>query len=263
MDPIIERLLGQVSFFNTGLGVLALAALAATLFLFWEWRSALVTLIVLQVGVAALMVEVHHLPLQWAGVQILVILLCVLLLSLSAMRLRGRQALRPPGPWLLRLMVLVLLVAGWRVFDMRISIPLLNPPVMRLFLWLGLCAITTLSLSDSPLYTAIALLLWAMPVQAIVEMLTPGHTLFALIGMVQIVITLACSYLLLIELAPAIKPAPVPTDISFPQPIVPERTLPAPERRLLPERSSNGPRSQPVAPAATASDSPAVARGSQ
>jgi hypothetical protein len=262
MDLIVEQFLSDLSFFASGLGVLTLAALAASLFLFWEWRTGLVTLIILQAGVTALMVRVHGLSTAWAGVQILVILLCVLLLSLSAGQMRSRHAARPPGPWLLRLMVLVLLLAGWRVFDLHLSIPLINPSVVRLFLWLGLCALTILSLSDSPLYTAIALLVWIMPVQAVVEMLTPGHNLFALIGIVEIVITLACSYLLLIELVPVPKPAPIATDITFPQTIAPERQLPAPERRLLPERSTVN-RPQPVASASAPPDPSTVVRGSQ
>jgi hypothetical protein len=262
MAADFAQLFGQLTFFGTGLGALTLAALATTLFLFWEWRSALLALIALQVGVAALMVQVHGLTTQWATVQVMVNLLCVLLLSLSAQRMRGRYAAHPPGPWPLRLMVLVLLLVGWQVFDLHLSVPLLNPPVVRLFLWLALCALITLALGDSPFFTAVALLLWCMPIQAVVELLLPGHNLFVIIGIVQICVTLACSYLLLIDLTPVPAPVAVPTDSTFvpTPPALP--ALPGPERPLLPERS-NGLSTQSIRPAGTASDTPAVVRGSQ
>jgi hypothetical protein len=262
MDALFAGLLAELDFFTTGFGVLTLAALAASIFLLWEWRLALVALILIQTGVAALMVSVHGLPTEWAAVQIMVVLLCALLLALSAQYIRDRQATRPPGPLLLRLMVLVLLLASWRVFDLQLSIPLLNPPVTRLFLWLGLCALTTLALSDSPFFTGVALLVWCVPIQAIVELLVPGHNLFVVIGMVEIVVTLACSYLLLVDLTPEPKPAPVITDSTFMEraPVLP--ALPAPDRPLLPD---HGPvaRPQPPRQSGPTPDAPAVARGSQ
>ena len=262
MAARFAQLFGELTFFSTGLGALTLAALATTLFLFWEWRSALLALIALQVGVAALMVQVHGLTTQWASVQVMVTLLCVLLLSLSAQRMRSRDATHPPGAWPLRLMVLVLLLVGWQVFDLQPSIPLLNPPVARLFVWVALCALTTLALGDSPFFSAVALLLWCMPIQAVVELLLPGHSLFVIIGIVQICVTLACSYLLLIDLTPAPEPIPVPTDSDFVPSLPALPALPGPERPLLPERS-NAPPTQPVRPAGTATDTPIVARGSQ
>ncbi|RIK44861.1 MAG: hypothetical protein DCC55_01270 [Chloroflexi bacterium] len=261
MDALFAQLLAQLDFFATGFGVLTTAALAASIFLFWEWRTALVALLVVQTGVATLMVTVHELPTQWAAVQILVILLCALLLSLSAQQMRGRQATRAPGPWPLRLMVLLLLLASWRVFDLQLSIPLLNPPVIRLFLWLGLCALTTLALSDSPFFTGVALLLWCAPIQSIVELLVPGHNLFVIIGMVEIVVTLACSYLLLIDLTPEPKPAPVITDSTYIERVPALPALPAPERPLLPDPGAVRP--QPPRPTGPAPDAPAVVRGSQ
>lgn len=262
MDAFFAQLLAGLGFFATGFGVLTIASLAASIFLFWEWRTALVALMIAQTGVAALMVSVHGLSTQWAAVQVMVILLCALLLSLSAQHIRDRQATRSPGPLLLRLMVLVLLLASWRVFDLHLSIPLLNPPVMRLFLWLGFCALTTLALSDSPFFTGVALLLWCAPVQAIVELLVPGHNLFVIIGMVEIVATLACSYLLLIDLTPEPKPASVITDSTFMEraPVLPALT--APERPLLPGHGTAA-RPQPQRPAGPAPDAPAVARGSR
>jgi hypothetical protein len=257
MDAHFAELLEKLSFFASGLGVLSLAVIATLIFVLWEWRSALLALIVLQLGLAALMVEVHGLPTQWAAVQIMVILLCTFLLSLSAQQMRGQRMAHPPGPLLLRLMVLALLLASWRVFDLHLNIPLLNPPIVRLFVWLALCALVTMALGDSPFFTAVALLLWSLPIQAVVELLLPGHNLFVIIGIVQIAVTLACSYLLLVDLTPTPAPTPVTTDSPFVEPPPRLPALPSPERPLLPERAS-GVRSQPVRPAGVGADAPAV-----
>lgn len=262
MDLFFAQLLANLTFFASGLGVISLAALAAATFLFWEWRTAILALLALHTGVAALMVHVHKLPVQWATVQILCILLCCTMLSLSAARVRTPEALRPPGPLLLRLMVLVLLLASWGVFDLHLSLPLLNPSIARLFLWVSLCALITLSLSDSPFFTAAALLLWCAPVQAAVEMMVPGHNLFVLIDVVEIIITLACSYLFLIDLLPVVRPTPAPTDISFPESAPTPLPLPAPERRLLPQRDAN-PAPTPTRTPGAAPDAPIALRGSQ
>lgn len=263
MERFFEPLLTQLHFFATGLGVVALGAVAVVMLLIWGWRSALVGTILIQTGVAALMVQVHDLSVRWGSVQILTTLLCVLLLGLSAQHMRGRQAARPPGSWLLRLLVAILLLASWRVFDINLTIPLLNPSVEQLFLWLSLCALTTLALSDSPFFAAVALLWWTIVMQAVVELLAPGYGLYAIIGMVQIVVSLACSYLLLIDLAPAPKPMPIATDMTFTEPS-PPRLLPPPERRMLPERASGAQSTQPPArPANTSPDAPIVAGGAQ
>lgn len=263
MERLFEPLLTQLPFFATGLGVIALGAVAVGMLLMWGWRSALFGLVLIQIGVASLMVQVHRLSLQWGGVQILTTLLCVSLLGLSARQMRSRQAARPPGSWLLRLLVVVMLLASWRVFDIHLAIPLLNPSVERLFLWLSLCALTFLALSDSPFFVAISLLSWSIVMQAVVELLAPGTGLYAIIGMAQIVVALACSYLLLIDLAPAPKPKPIPTDMTFTE-LPSARLLPAPERRLLPERSGAAPTQQPPPrPANAAPDASAVAEGAQ
>ncbi len=260
IDLLFERFLAQFDFFATGLGLLLIAGVATTIFLLWEWRSALAALLVIQLGVVVLMVNVHLLSTGWAWVQLVIMALCTLILGLSASQMRSRQATRPPGPILLRFLVLILLLASLRVFDLHLSLPLLNPSVVRLFLWLGLCALTTLALSDSPFSTGVALLLWCVPIHAIIELIVPGHSLFVLIGMMQIVITLACSYLLLIDITPLTETRAVATDLAFPDARLARPALPGPERRLLPDRTSTN---LPVSPASTSTDTPIVARGSQ
>jgi hypothetical protein len=263
MEELTSALLARLDFFTSGLGVLSLGTLAALILLLWDWRLALASLLVIQVGVAALAVRIEGLPVAWAGVQLGVITLCVLLLGLSAYQVPTRQILRPPGGWLLRLLVLVLLLVSWRAFDLNVTVPLLAPAVGRLFVWLALCALLLLSLGDSPLYTGLALLLWCIPVQAIVEVFVPGHNLFVLIGMAEIALALTCSYLLLVAAAPVPQPAVVLTDIAFPAPST-HPPLPAPrERPRLPGERGELPTGRTALPSESISDVPFAARGSQ
>ncbi len=151
---------------------------------------------------------------------------------------------------------------SWRVFDLNLAIPLLVPAVTRLFVWLGLCALVLLSLSDNPLFTGIALLLWCIPMQVIVQLLAPGHNLFVLIGITEIMLTLACSYLALVAAVPAARQRPVWTDVAFPDAATQRLALPAPARNRLPERTASSPRPA-LPPAESKPEPPLIARGSQ
>lgn len=260
MEAFFTQLFTALSFFATGPGVFAIGATATLLFLLWEWRFALIGLLLIQLGVGVLVVRIQGMPAQAVGIQLLVMGLCTLLLSLSAAQQRSPLALQPPGSWLLRLMAVVLLLVSWRLFDLNLPIPLLTAGLASLCVWLALCALVLLSLSDTPLFTAVALLLWCIPMQVVVETMAPGHSLFVLIGIVEIVLALACSYLVLVDLTPVAQPIPIPTDNSFLEPS-PPLALPTPAvRGLLPSASSA---STPHWPTEPAPEAPFAARGSQ
>jgi hypothetical protein len=241
MESWFSQFLAPLSFFASGLGVLTIAALATSLFLLWNWRLALLGLLGIQVGVAALVIPTQGFPVQPAAVQILVMALCVLLLSASAQSLRTPHAHPPPGSFLVRCMVVTLLLVSWELFDLQLSLPVISPTVSKLFVWLALCALVILSLSDAPLFAGIALLLWCIPIQVIVELAVPGHSLFVLIGMMEIVLALACSYLVLVDLAPVPPTPTITTDITFPEG--------SPARRRLPEVRGQGGATPPALPA--------------
>jgi hypothetical protein len=263
MEELFTQVLIKLHFFATGPGVLAIGTVATMIFLLWEWRFALFGLFVIQLGVAALAVRVQELSVQTAGVQVLVMGLCTLMLGLSAQQMQARNRFRAPGSWLLRLMALLLLLVSWRLFDLNLSIPLLVPVVARLFVWLALCSLILLSLSDTPLFSGVALLLWCIPMQVIVEILVPGHSLFVLIGMMEIVLTLACSYLVLVDLAPAVQPISIPTDISFPAQASPQPALPTAVRGRLTAEPTLGAANRPAIPTEPAPEAPLVVRGSR
>jgi len=68
---------------------------------------------------------------------------------------------------------------------------------------------------DDPFFTGVALLLWCIPVQAIVEILLPIPQLFILIDIIEIVVALACSYLMLTARTLNLEENTVVTDLTF------------------------------------------------
>ena len=216
MEALLTSLFLKLNFFATGLGLLLTGAIAMSIILFWNWRWALVSLLVVQTGVAVLVMQVHGAAQDWAALQIGVMALCLLMLALSAQQIQATFALQRPGSWVLRGLTLLLLLASWRVFNLKLTLPLISPQIMPLFLWLGLCTLILLSLGDEPFFTGVALLLWCIPVQAMVEILLPMPQLFITINIIEIVMAFACSYLMLTARAPSFEEKTVVTDLTFP-----------------------------------------------
>lgn len=264
MDELVARLLPSLEIFASGLGILAIGVLVTLIFLLWRWQLALVGLLGVQLGVVGLVVKVHNLPVRWATIQLLAMGFCGLLLALSARQVR-LQTVQQPGSWVLRLVTLGLLLVSWQIFNLRLPIPVVTPQVTQLFIWLALCALVILSLGDAPFFTGIALLLWCIPIQAAMEIILPGHELAVLIGVVEILITLACSYMILVEHTPATQESSIATDITFPTEGTTPLPVPGRERTRLPDgraAGSNNGRAVPLPKDATA-EIPLAARGSQ
>lgn len=214
MEALLALLFWKLSFFASGLGLIVIGAVATSIILFWEWRWAFISLLVVQTGVCILVMNVHGAPQDWAALQIIVMALCVLLLALSAQQIYPAMSKRRPGSWLLRGMALLLLLASWQIFNLKLALPLISPKILPLFLWLGLCTLVLLSLSDDAFFTGIALLLWCIPVQAMIEILLPMPQLFILVNILEIMLALACSYLVLTGRAP-VPEEQVTTDLTF------------------------------------------------
>lgn len=212
LDLFTGWLFTQLDFFASGLGIVLIGATALLTILLWEWRLTLIGIMVIQVGVAILVSKVHALALQWASVQLLVTALAVLMLLLSAQQVRPALGQQRPGSWPVRLSAAILLVISWQFLDVDFALPIVAPQIAQLFLWLALCGLVLLGLSDTPFFTGIALLLWFMPIQALIEILLPQYRLFIFIGMLELLVLLACSYLMLAQRLPALRPRPVVTD---------------------------------------------------
>jgi hypothetical protein len=213
----MEQLFDLLIFFGTPFGLGVIGAAAAAIILFWDWRLAVAGLFVAQLGVSTVSVRVEQVPAQWAGVMTIVTGLACLILALSAQQARTPPSARQAGTWILRALALVLVYVAWRALSNEVRIPELVPEVTSLFVWLAICALVMLGLSDNPLFTAVALLLWCVPVQAVVGVLLGAPTIIALIGILELGLALACSYLVLAEQLPVVERPPVLTDITFPE----------------------------------------------
>ncbi len=199
--------------FWSSLPIDILLGLAASLpLVFWDWRLALPSLLLVQLGVGSVVSAAYGLSWPWPALHFGVLLLACLILLLSILQTddvrvdhRGQFS-----SFLFRLLVLgmaALLV--WQAGS-NISLPLLDDAAKRLFLWLMILAILTLGLTETVLFGGIALLLWLVAVQAFLSVLFPVPTLIILLGILQLLVALACSYLLLAEddaLSSALSPA--------------------------------------------------------
>ncbi len=215
MDSLLAELLARFGFFATGPGLLTTGALATLIILVWDWRFALIALAFVRLGIAVLVVQVHGVEMQWATVQLIVTVIGTLTLALSAQQVQPHLTVQKPGSFLLRLLTIVLFIASWRLFNLQLTLPVAAPQEAQLFLWLALCALLLLGLSDAPLMTGIAIMLWFAAMQAIVEILLPASHIFVLLGMLELILALACSYLTLTGRIPVETAFPIVTDATF------------------------------------------------
>jgi hypothetical protein len=182
----------------------------------WDWRIALLGLFCVQLGVASAAVALGQLPSDWAGVMLVVMSLACLILAISAQKMTRTTTLYQAGTWQLRGLVLVLIFVAWLWADITVPLPLVAPRLTNLFVWLTLCVLVILGLSDNPLFATVSLLLWLIPVQVIVAVLVNSPAMVALIGMLALLLALAGSYLVLVEQVTIEQSRAVVTDITFP-----------------------------------------------
>jgi hypothetical protein len=200
---------------NSGLAFLGL--LVAVMIILWDWRVTVLGLVVVQIGVAAITVNWHGVPAQWGAIQVLVTALSSMVLALSTFRAQRAPSLHQAGTWLMRLMVTLLFYAIWRVAGSAVPLPQIHPGLTQLLVWLALCTILMLGLGESPLHVGAALVMWLLMVQALVTVLLANPILVAMIGAIQLLLVLACSYLIVLERLRKVDVPVVLTDITFPE----------------------------------------------
>jgi hypothetical protein len=216
MDNLFSSLFTSLSFFGGDSGPIIVGVATALIIVAWEWRVALIGLFCVQVGVVSASVAMGQLPSEWAGVMVVVMALACLILALSAQRMTRTTTLNQAGTWPLRTLLLVLIYIGWELAEVNLPLPMVNAQLADLFVWLALCTLVMLGLSDNPLFSTVALLMWLMPVQVVTALIVNSPALVALIGMLSLLLALAGSYLILVEQVSAEEAAPAVTDIAFP-----------------------------------------------
>ena len=113
------------------------------------------------------------------------------------------KSLHQAGNWPLRLMALMFVVVAWWYLDPGYTLPYFSQPETEFLLWTAICALAMWSFSGSPLMGGAAVLLWSTPMYALASVLLPGSGLPAIVGIADIILALACSYLVLLEPAGA------------------------------------------------------------
>jgi hypothetical protein len=212
----MQSLFELLSFFGGSNGPLIVGTATALIIVAWEWRIALLGLFAVQVAVVSAAVAMGQLPTDWAGVMVVVMLLACVILAVSAQQMTRTTTLLQAGTWPLRALLLVLIYVGWELAELNLPLPGVNPQLADLFVWLALCTLVMLALSDNPLFATVALLMWLIPVQVVTAVIVNSPALVALIGMLTLLVALAGSYLMLVEQVASEESAPVVTDIAFP-----------------------------------------------
>jgi len=205
---MIEALFaGLGNIFATGVGILLLGAVTGALFVLWDWRAALLGAVFVHLGACSILVLVHGVPGIVAAGQLLAVTLAAAMLAIAGFLHPNAKSLHQGGNWPLRLLALVFIVIAWWYLDPGYTLPYFSQPETDFLLWTGICALAMWSFSGSPLMAGAAVLLWSTPMYALASVLLPGSGLPAVVGITDVILALACSYLVLLE------PAGVPRTI--------------------------------------------------
>ena len=217
--------------FATGAGILLLAVLTGAIFVLWDWRIALAGVVLVHLGSSSVLVLVHGAPGIIAAGQLLAIVVSAAMLAIAGFLHPHPTSLRQAGNWPLRLVALTFIVGAWWYLDPGYTLPSFSQAETDFLLWTAMCALALWSFSGSPLLGGVGVLLWSVPMYSLAAVLLPGSGLPAIIGMTDIVLALACSYLVLLEpassrdvtsrlaiknAAPAIAPQPRRTGETLP-----------------------------------------------
>jgi hypothetical protein len=196
----MDALLGGIgSLFASGIGILVLAALGAAIVILWDWRLALAGVVVLTLGLTSILVYLHGLPGPLALGQVMAVALSALILGGAKLARSSTVPLRHASNLPLRLLALLFVLGGWWFIDPGYTFPLFSQAETDFLLWMLICGLAMASFTTSPFFVGIALLLWSMPVFAVAAILLPGSGLSVLVGIVDLLLALACAYLVLTE----------------------------------------------------------------
>ncbi|MCB0130711.1 MAG: hypothetical protein KDD78_07675, partial [Caldilineaceae bacterium] len=175
-----------MSFWATGLGLLATLGVVGLIILLWDWRAALMGLVVVQLSLATLSVQIFVLPTAWGTAFLTTTVLCALILAVSMVQVGPMRSLDQAGNWLMRLFAVGILLTAWRLMSIEVALPQMTPNQVQFFTLMALSALMMLSLGDNPLFVGVALLLWMMTAQVLIAVLLPQPTILVMLGALQL-----------------------------------------------------------------------------
>ncbi|MFN8444624.1 MAG: hypothetical protein U0175_27815 [Caldilineaceae bacterium] len=193
-------------FLGTGYGVLFTMALTLSLLAIWEWRVMLAVIVLVQLAIGTLMIRFQGTEPRWMGVQLVVMIFCCAMLALSVLDMQSTTLLRRRSNLGLHLLLIPLLICAWWLLKIDLPLEGLNPVLRQLLMWLALIALVQMSVGSDPMSVGVGLLIWCIPLQALAVRFAPIPALLAMIGVMELVIALACAYLVLTDRNPALSP---------------------------------------------------------
>lgn len=214
----VGEVLPATGFWASQSALYMIGAAAAFAVLLWDWRISLPGLLLVQFGLGQVLVFRYGLPGEWSAVYFLVMAGAVMIIALTPIQLGLLHPLDRAGNLFFRGLLLALLGLVIYSLPINISLPVVDTDTVRLILWLVVCALLFLGLSDEGIYSGTGMLLWLIPFQSYLAILLPLPGLITLIGGLGLLIALACSYLALLE-DDRVQTQDRPiTDVTFPPP---------------------------------------------
>jgi hypothetical protein len=172
---------------------------AGAIVIAWRWRLALAGTVLIHLGAASMLVYVHDVPGVVAAGQMGAVLLCAAMLALAGVLQPHPVSLEQAANWPLRSLALLFIFGAWWFLDPGYTLPYFTLLETELLIWTALCALVMWGFSASPLFGGIAVLLWSTPLFALAAVLLPGSGLAAVVGLADLLVVLACGYLVLLE----------------------------------------------------------------
>lgn len=190
------------SLFASGPGLLLLAAMAGLIPLVWDWRVTVAALVSVHIAVTVMLAYLHGTPAMLTVGQLVAILVAGSLLGLAKWTRSGAPSPRQPAGWLVRLMAVAFIVLGWWFVAPGIGLPMMSQPEVDILVWVAICGLIVVTLTADPLFVGAAILLWLLPAYAFSIVLLPTSGMPALLGIAEILVALACGYLILVQPVP-------------------------------------------------------------
>ena len=200
---LIELVRHVSSLIGTPAAVLAGIA-AALVVISRDWRLTMFAYLAENVMLAVLLVQI--IPVEWALLQAIVAGLIGVIIYMSARQLRPVETYGPAwiGRWpqmatltIFRMLTTALAAVTFLAIRTEVTLPVIRPPILDLFLWLVLIGLLGLALHEEPLHAGLSLLTVVAGSQLLIFTLMPQRILVGALGAVQILLGLAVSYLVL------------------------------------------------------------------
>ncbi|MBX3053071.1 MAG: hypothetical protein KF753_16430 [Caldilineaceae bacterium] len=235
-----------LDFWLSSLPLILAGLLAGLVVVTWDWRISLPGIFFIQLLAGQVAMQRGVMPGWWATVFACIVLSCLVILFLSIL-----QSNRDLPPGRIGTLIFRLLLLGFAILFLSSTpvaevLPLLDEQLTRFVLWLGICALFGIATGEGALTSAFALLLWLIGAEVALIAIAPAAVVVVLLGGIFLLVSLACSYLIVAEnLSLAEDNRPL-TDAVFPAAVPPQPSLGTQATRFLHRLTGSSETSQEV-----------------